>query len=116
MEIIFLIKKKKENGGRTINNNVFAGDVALFPQGLIHSETNNACEPAQFVAATGSEDPGVLTAVNRMFTMPNDVLINTFNISQKTIDKLKSSLPVTPAFKSKYDAECVERCKKLKKQ
>jgi hypothetical protein len=32
---------------------------AIFPQGSIHYEFNDSCEPAVFIAAFGSDDPGL---------------------------------------------------------
>lgn len=51
----------EENEGRLIVNDIGEGQVALVPAGLVHFVQNMGCSPATFLAAFGSEDPGVLT-------------------------------------------------------
>lgn len=59
--------------------------------------------------AFGSDDPGVLTVSNRMFTFPDEALEATFNQTKKVIDKLRKGLPTTPAVGNE---ECLRRCGK----
>ena len=48
-----------ENGGRFIFNEVGANQATLFPQGAIHFEFNDHCEPVTFVAFFRDSFPGV---------------------------------------------------------
>ncbi|KAJ7314577.1 RmlC-like cupin domain-containing protein, partial [Mycena albidolilacea] len=54
-----------ENGGRFIMTDLQPSGMIIFPQGSIHFQINEGCEPALFVAAFNSEDPGVLQVAQR---------------------------------------------------
>ncbi|CAM9880261.1 unnamed protein product [Laminaria digitata] len=65
----------EENGGEgAVVNDLYQGDVAFFPQGLIHYQQNLDCEPATFLAALNSEDPGVVTITTRFFELPSEAI------------------------------------------
>ena len=65
----------EENGGDgAVVNDLSKGDVAFFPQGLIHYQQNLDCEPATFLAALNSEDPGVVTITTRFFELPTEAV------------------------------------------
>ena len=65
----------EENGGEgAVVNDLYEGDVAFFPQGLIHYQQNLDCEPATFLAALNSEDPGVVTITTRFFELPSEAI------------------------------------------
>ena len=116
-ELFFVIQGRfrtsftEENTGRTITNVVSAGQITVFPQGLLHEEQNNDCEPAIFISAFSSEDPGVLQIVNRLYTFPQEALTSTFATVNATIDETRASLPVNPAVGT---PECLARCARLK--
>ena len=66
----------EENGGEgAVVNDLSQGDVAFFPQGLIHYQQNLDCEPATFLAALNSEDPGVVTITTRFFELPSEAIM-----------------------------------------
>jgi hypothetical protein len=56
-----------ENGARHMQHTLNQYQMAMFPQGALHTEWNPDCEPAVFVAAFPSEDPGVQQAVQTFF-------------------------------------------------
>lgn len=65
----------EENGGEgAVVNDIRRGDVAFFPQGLIHYEQNLSCEPATFLAALNNEDPGAVTITTRFFELPTEAI------------------------------------------
>ena len=65
----------EENGGEgAVVNDLVAGDVAFFPQGLIHYQQNLDCYPATFLAALNSEDPGVVTITTNFFQLPSEAI------------------------------------------
>ena len=65
----------EENGGEgAVVNDLREGDVAFFPQGLIHYQQNLDCYPATFLAALNSEDPGVVTITTRFFELPSEAI------------------------------------------
>ncbi|CAN0442552.1 unnamed protein product, partial [Laminaria digitata] len=65
----------EENGGEgAVVNDLYQGDVAFFPQGLIHYQQNLDCEPATFLAALNSEDAGVVTITTNFFQLPSEAI------------------------------------------
>ncbi|CAN0426793.1 unnamed protein product, partial [Scytosiphon promiscuus] len=65
----------EENGGEgAVVNDLYQGDVAFFPQGLIHYQQNLGCHPVTFLAALNSEDPGVVTITTRFFELPSEAI------------------------------------------
>ena len=65
----------EENGGEgAVVNDLYRGDVAFFPQGLIHYQQNLGCDPVTFLAALNSEDPGVVTITTRFFELPSEAI------------------------------------------
>jgi oxalate decarboxylase/phosphoglucose isomerase-like protein (cupin superfamily) len=54
-----------ENGDRFVEVNIEPGSATVFPQGAIHFEMNESCEPALFVAAFNHEDAGVNQVAQR---------------------------------------------------
>lgn len=65
----------EENGGEgAVVNDLLQGDVAFFPQGLIHYEQNLGCEPVTFLAALNNEDPGAVTITTRFLELPTEAI------------------------------------------
>jgi len=48
-----------ENGAKFVFNEVGTNQATLFPQGAIHFEFNDHCEPVTFVAFFSDSFPGV---------------------------------------------------------
>jgi len=97
-----------ENGARYIGNNISDGMLTIFPQGSVHFEQNEGCEPAIFVAAFNNEDPGVQTTSHSYFGLPSDIAATgflDFNASQ--VQELTLNLARNPAFGVE---ECRVRC------
>ncbi|CAM9935250.1 unnamed protein product [Laminaria digitata] len=65
---------EENNGEGAVVNDLNQGDVAFFPQGLIHYQQNLGCDPATFLAALNSEDPGVVTITTRFFELPSEAI------------------------------------------
>eukprot|EP00904_Undaria_pinnatifida_P006376 jgi/Undpi1/2869/HiC_scaffold_14.g06246.m1 len=98
----------EENGGEgAVVNDLVAGDVAFFPQGLIHYQQNLDCYPATFLAALNSEDPGVVTITTRFFELPSEAIQASLNLDDPTLKALIASLPQAPALAQR---ECLQRC------
>ncbi|KAJ7080304.1 RmlC-like cupin domain-containing protein [Mycena epipterygia] len=69
-----------ENGARFIMTELSPGGMTIFPQGSVHFQVNEGCprvEPAMFVAAFNSEDPGVLQIAQRFLGLAPDVVAAT---------------------------------------
>ena len=86
----------------------FFEKVVVFPEGLIHYQQNLDCQPARYISALNSEDPGVLTVSNRLFTFPLEALTATFDLSPYIVQHIKRNLPENIAAGRK---ECLIRCK-----
>lgn len=53
--------------------------MTVFPQGAIHAEYNPDCDPAVFVAAFPSEDPGVEQVAQAFFSLRPDIASASLN-------------------------------------
>ncbi|TDL25323.1 RmlC-like cupin [Rickenella mellea] len=97
-----------ENGARFVFNDVPAGSVTIFPQGVIHFEQNQGCEPAMFVAAFNHEDPGVDQIAQRYFGLPPDVVGATLGgLGVEEVAGLEAKIPNNVAYGTD---ECLKRC------
>ncbi|CAM6049894.1 unnamed protein product [Sphagnum compactum] len=67
-----------------------AGDVALFPRGLLHFEQNLGNTNCTFISALNSQNPGVLNAGQALFAVPNPVLATALNIPIPVLQILKN--------------------------
>lgn len=81
------------------------------PQGSIHYEFNDHCDPAVFIAGLSSEDPGVSRTAQNFFVEDPDIVaadlgypefLNNVNITQ-----FYSGIPAAFAHGAK---ECLQRC------
>ncbi|KAG5189234.1 hypothetical protein JKP88DRAFT_302392 [Tribonema minus] len=98
----------EENGGRGIVNAAMTGQVSLFPQGLVHSNTNLGCSRAVLLAAFNSEDPGVLTITNQALpNLPPDELAASLGITVRQLEAITNGVPKTPAEGAEA---CRQRC------
>ncbi|KAG9190175.1 hypothetical protein G6011_08263 [Alternaria panax] len=71
-------------------------DGTVFPQGSIHYQFNNNCQPATFVATLNSEDPGTSQIAQNFFALNPQVVDATLNATQINgldIDKFAKTLP-----------------------
>jgi len=97
-----------ENGARFVNVELPAGSAAIFPQGAIHFEMNPSCEPAMFVAAFNSEDPGVQQVAQRYFGLPPDIVGAALGgLGVEQVYGLEELIPDNVALGT---AECLQRC------
>ncbi|CAM9252730.1 unnamed protein product [Scytosiphon promiscuus] len=114
-EMLYVIKGQhvrtafvEENGGEgAVVNDLAQGDVAFFPQGLIHYQQNLDCEPATFLAALNNEDPGAVTITTRFFELPSEAIQASLNFQDPALQALIESLPEAPAAAR---LECLKSC------
>ncbi|CAB1104740.1 unnamed protein product [Ectocarpus sp. CCAP 1310/34] len=115
-EMVYVIKGEQlrvafveENGGEgAVVNDLAQGDVAFFPQGLIHYQQNLDCEPATFLAALNNEDPGAITITTRFFELPLEAIQASVNFEEPVLQNLIESLPDAPAAARQ---QCLQRCR-----
>ncbi|XP_060208055.1 putative germin-like protein 2-1 [Lycium barbarum] len=87
------------NPGPNMKNKLFtkilhAGDVFVFPIGLIHFQFNVGKTKAIALAGLSSQNPGVITIANAVFgsdpPINDDVLAKAFQVDKKVIDHLQA--------------------------
>ncbi|PCH41047.1 RmlC-like cupin, partial [Wolfiporia cocos MD-104 SS10] len=97
-----------ETGSRFILNNVTAGKGMILPQGSVHFQFNDNCEPVQFVSALNSDDPGTLLAAQGLFGLPPAIVAASLGeIGVEEVAGLAHLIPDDVAFGSQ---ECLTRC------
>ncbi|KAK1279451.1 Germin-like protein 8-2 [Acorus gramineus] len=71
-----------------------AGDVFVFPEGLIHFQFNRGHKNAVAIASLSSQNPGVITVANAVFgsnpKIDESVLAKAFQVDKKVINYLQS--------------------------
>ncbi|XP_024371020.1 putative germin-like protein 2-1 [Physcomitrium patens] len=84
----------------TTNNTLFAttlyaGDVFVFPRGLVHFQLNVGKGAAVAIAALSSQNPGVQQVAPALFAanppINDEVLEKAFNLNQKQVQHIKAS-------------------------
>jgi oxalate decarboxylase/phosphoglucose isomerase-like protein (cupin superfamily) len=73
----------------------------VFPTGSLHYQQNPTCEPAVFVSALNSADPGRLDIATSFWMLPSDVINSALGfpttIGGENIEAWRSNLPVNLA-------------------
>ncbi|KAF9584033.1 hypothetical protein BGW38_007800 [Lunasporangiospora selenospora] len=85
----------------------------LFPQGETHFQFNPTCEPALFVAAFDSSDPGRTQIARNFFSdMPDDMLIASIGDDQEVLDakRIAQFRDKIPNAFAVIMEECAVRC------
>ncbi|KAL2511066.1 Germin-like protein subfamily 2 member 2 [Abeliophyllum distichum] len=99
-ELLFLAEGSLEVGFVDTTNKLFtqtlqAGDLFVFPKGLVHFQYNADAEvPAFAISAFGSANAGTVSLPNTLFntSIDNNVLALSFKTDVATIQKLKEGL------------------------
>jgi quercetin dioxygenase-like cupin family protein len=101
-EMFYLLSGQVDVGFVDTSNNLFetslyAGDIFIFPKGLLHFQRNNQDAPALGYSALSSENPGVLMAASALFTasgtgLPDNVLETALGTNQNTVEAIKKKL------------------------
>ncbi|KAJ6488087.1 RmlC-like cupin domain-containing protein [Mycena vulgaris] len=97
-----------ENGARFVVNELPPGSMTVFPQGAIHFEVNEGCQPAMFVAGFNNEDPGVLSIAQRFFGLPPDIVgVTMGNLGVEQVKGLEAMIPDNVAAGLQA---CLQKC------
>ncbi|XP_008800297.1 germin-like protein 5-1 [Phoenix dactylifera] len=100
-EIIFILDGTLDVGfittaNKFVTKTITAGEVFVFPRGLVHFQKNNGHVPASLIAAFNSQLPGILVIAASLFTaspaVPDAVLAQAFQISTNEVEKIKAGL------------------------
>ncbi|KAJ7235635.1 hypothetical protein B0H12DRAFT_1141390 [Mycena haematopus] len=97
-----------ENGGRFVMTSLPPGSMTIFPQGSIHFQVNDGCEPLLFASSFNSEDPGVLQVAQRFLGLPPDIVGATLGgLGVVEVAGLESQIPDNVAIATD---SCLKRC------
>jgi quercetin dioxygenase-like cupin family protein len=95
-EILLLAQGQLYVGFVSTNNTLFAtvlnaGELFVFPKGLVHFQLNVGKGPASAFAALSSQNPGVQQIAPALFTpdINDEVLEKGFRISESTVDMIQ---------------------------
>ncbi|RCV18559.1 hypothetical protein SETIT_3G310700v2 [Setaria italica] len=100
-EIVFVLQGTLDvgfitTGNKLIAKTITAGDVFVFPRGLVHFQKNNEDVPAAVISAFNSQLPGTQSLPMTLFAatpeVPNYVLTKAFQVGSKEVEKIKSRL------------------------
>ncbi|KAJ7503377.1 RmlC-like cupin domain-containing protein [Mycena galericulata] len=97
-----------ENNARFIMTELKPGGMTIFPEGSIHFQINEGCEPALFVSGFNSEDPGALQVAQRFLGLSPDIVAATLgDIGVEAVEGLDEIIPDNVAIGTD---ECLQRC------
>ena len=101
-----------ENGLQTqMSTTLSQYQGAILPQGSIHFEFNDNCEPAVFIAAFSNEDPGLSTIGKNFFSLDPDIVDADLGfpdfLDHTNIRQFAQSIPKSFANGA---MECLDRC------
>ncbi|KAM0951281.1 hypothetical protein DsansV1_C04g0050301 [Dioscorea sansibarensis] len=100
-EIAFVLEGTLEVGfittaNKLISKTISAGEVFVFPRGLVHFQMNTGTTSAAALAAFNGQLPGTQSLAVTLFTaspaVPEDVLEKAFQIGSNEADKIKGRL------------------------
>ncbi|XP_077234452.1 germin-like protein 9-3 [Tasmannia lanceolata] len=98
-ELLFLMRGSLEVGFVDTTNKLYtqtlqAGDMFVFPKGLVHYQYNNANDTSVAVSAFGSASAGTVSVPLAVFNTSIDdgILAKSFKTDVYTIQKLKAGL------------------------
>ncbi|KAD6795667.1 hypothetical protein R6Q59_020441 [Mikania micrantha] len=100
-EIVFVLTGELNVGFVNTDNKLFsktikAGEVFIFPRGLLHFQINNGKVPAAVIAGFNSQFPGTQRVADALFAsspkIDNGVLAKTFKIGTNLVEEIKFNL------------------------
>ncbi|KZV78556.1 RmlC-like cupin [Exidia glandulosa HHB12029] len=98
-----------ENGGSFITGTLKDHEATVFPVGSIHFQQNIGCDPVQFVAGFGSDDPGRLDIGPALFQdLPADYVgVSLGDIGVKEVEDIAAKIPLNVAWGTQ---QCLDTC------
>jgi len=101
-EVIFVLQGSLDVGFVSTANRLYAltvcaGEVFVFPRGLVHYQRNNGGGPAAVLSAFDSQLPGTQPVAEALFgaspPVPTDVLARSFQVDGGVVKAIKSKFP-----------------------
>ncbi|EJD50746.1 RmlC-like cupin [Auricularia subglabra TFB-10046 SS5] len=98
-----------ENGATFITSTLKDHEATVFPAGSVHFQQNLGCDPAQFVAGFGSDDPGRLDIAPALFQdLPADITSATLGgIGVQEVQSIAAKIPLNIAWGVQ---QCLDTC------
>ncbi|KAL9274622.1 Nectarin-1-like protein, partial [Drosera capensis] len=100
-EIVFVLYGELDVGFITtanvlVSKHIVAGEVFVFPRGLVHFQKNNGYMPTAVIAAFNSQLAGTQSIAVTLFTssppVPDNVLTKAFQMGTKEVTKIRAKL------------------------
>lgn len=97
-EIVFVLQGQLQVGfitsaNKLISKTINAGEVFVFPKGLVHFQKNIGRGPASVISAFNSQLPGTQSIGSALFAatppVPNDILSKSLHINERVVEKIK---------------------------
>ncbi|GBG77771.1 hypothetical protein CBR_g24218 [Chara braunii] len=113
-ELLYVIKGNLTVGLVDSSENLYvndlkAGDVAVFPRGLVHWQQNLSKEETIAILAFTDSNPGVVAVNRALFSskvnVPDYVLQTAFGLSKGDVGKIKASTPLGAPL-----GKCINEC------
>jgi quercetin dioxygenase-like cupin family protein len=98
-EVLTVVEGEMRAGFLAADGTLFArvlsaGDVFVFPRGLVHFEFNCGDRPAVGIAGLGSQNPGLVRVADSLFganpAVDDGVLAKAFRIDAATVQRIKA--------------------------
>lgn len=84
-----------------------AGDVTIFPRGLMHFEINVGSQTAFYISALDSQNPGTLTTGGALLNLPARALATALNQDLDSARKIAANIfPYGPALQMSSPSVC----------
>ncbi|KAF2716415.1 RmlC-like cupin [Polychaeton citri CBS 116435] len=114
LENAFVTEEDKAKKALTtqISAELSAFEATVFPQGSIHFQFNDNCEPAAFVASLTSSDPGTSQIAQNFFFQDDEIVDIVLGKGEQTVDganieEFRSKLPSNLV---RDMDKCMQRC------
>ena len=94
-----------------MNTTVYTFEMVTLPQGSVHWEFNDSCEPAVTANAFGTDDPGILNVAQAFFSLNSDIVNATLGFPTELNGyKIENFLNTIPPSYAYGVQQCLDRC------
>ncbi|KAK2079409.1 hypothetical protein QBZ16_003100 [Prototheca wickerhamii] len=97
-----------QENGTSVENTIASGASAVFPQGLVHYQFNNACEPATYTITYNNAEGGTVNIVPALMKLPKAVVMSALGVNETIYEAIVGEAPTTNFIQG--PAECLQRC------
>ena len=97
-----------QENGTSVENTIASGSSAVFPQGLVHYQFNDACEPATYTITYNNAEGGTVNIVPALMKLPKAVVMSALGVNETIYEAIVGEAPTTNFIQG--PAECLKRC------